>query len=120
LRFALEAATRALAFLSVHSGRSRFGAAVLRSVELCGWSPERATREVLAVVANADSAMYTLGKLHIRRWRGLAGVGGSAAELKAFHDGVTRCGSAPLSAVWRYYLDGRRGPAAPQRSKENP
>jgi uncharacterized protein (DUF885 family) len=79
---------------------------------LCGWSPERAAREVLAVVAEPGIAMYTLGKLHIRRWRELAGVGGSAADLKAFHDRVARCGSAPLSAVWRYYLDGRRVPAA--------
>ncbi len=112
LRFALEAATRALAFLSVHSGRSGFGPAVLRAVELCGWSPERATREVLAVVADPHNAMYTIGKLHIRRWRELSGAGASTADLKAFHDRVTRCGSAPLSAVRRYYLDGQPVAAA--------
>lgn len=108
LRFALEAATRLLVFLSVHSGRWRFGAAVAETATLCGWSPERAAREVLAVVANSDGAMYTLGKLRIRRWREQAGVGTGAAELKAFHDRLIRCGSAPLSTVWRYYLDGQR------------
>jgi uncharacterized protein (DUF885 family) len=112
LRFALEAATRALAFLSFHSGRSNLGAAVAEAVTLCGWSPERAAREVLAAVAEPGNAMYTLGKLHIRRWRELARVSGSAATLKAFHDRLLHCGSAPLSTVWRYYLDGQRVPAA--------
>jgi len=55
--------------------------------------------------------MYTLGKLRIRRWRALAGVGDSGPELKTFHDRLMRCGSAPLSTVWRYYLDGQRTPA---------
>lgn len=118
LRFALEAATRLLAYLSVHSGRWRFGVAVTEAATLCGWSPERATREVLAVVADSGSAMYTLGKLHIRRWRALAGVGDRAAELKTFHDRLIRCGLAPLSAVWRYYLDGQRTPALATK-KEN-
>ncbi|MER6447518.1 DUF885 family protein [Streptomyces venezuelae] len=112
LRYALEAATRLLVFLSVHSGRRKFGAAAAEAATLCGWSPERAGREVLAVVANPAGAMYTLGKLHIRRWRELAGAGDSPAELKAFHDRLLRCGSAPLSTVWRYYLDGRPVPAA--------
>lgn len=112
LRFALEAAARSLAFLSVHSGRSRFGAAVADAAALCGWSPERAAREVLCAVADPGSALYTLGKLRIRRWRELAGVGGTTADLKAFHDRLIRCGSAPLSTVWRYYLDGQRVPAA--------
>jgi hypothetical protein len=118
LRFALEAATRLLVFLSVHSRRSRFGAAVAEAASLCGWSPERAAREVLAVVADGSSAMYTLGKLHIRRWRALAGAGDSATELKAFHDRLVRCGNAPLSTVWRYYLDGQRTPAF-ATTKEN-
>jgi hypothetical protein len=52
--------------------------------------------------------MYTLGKLRIRRWRELAGVGAAAVDLKVFHDRLLRCGSAPLSTVWRYYLDGQR------------
>lgn len=108
LRLALEAATRLLAFLSVHSGQWRFGAAVAETATLCGWSPERAAREVLAVVANSDGAMYTLGKLRIRQWREQAGIGTGATELKAFHDRLIRCGSAPLSTVWRYYLDGQR------------
>ncbi|MGW1656551.1 DUF885 family protein [Streptomyces atratus] len=112
LRFALEAATRLLVFLSVHSGRSKFGAAAAEAATLCAWSPERAGREVLAVAAQPAGAMYTLGKLRIRRWRELAGVSDSAADLKAFHDRVVRCGSAPLSTVWRYYLDGRYVPAA--------
>lgn len=64
------------------------------------------------MVANPAGAMYTLGKLHFRRWRELAGAGDSAAGLKAFHDRLLRCGSAPLSAVWRYYLDGQLIPAA--------
>ncbi|WP_433399624.1 DUF885 family protein [Streptomyces sp. CA-146814] len=112
LRHALEAATRLLVFLSVHSGRMKFGAAALKAATLCAWSPERAGREVLAVAAYPAGAMYTLGKLHIRRWRELAGAGTSAADLKAFHDRLLRCGSAPLSAAWRYYLDGRLVPAA--------
>lgn len=112
LRFALEAATRARTFLSVHSGRSGFGQAVAEAATLCGWSAERATREVLASVAEPATAMYTIGKLRLRRWRELAGVSGSAAGLKSFHDRIVRCGSAPLSTVWRYYLDGQRVPAA--------
>lgn len=99
LRFQLEAATRLLAFLSIHSGRSGFGAMVATAATLCGWTAERATREVLFVVADPASAMYTLGRLHIRRWRERAG-----ADLKAFHDRLVRCGSAPLSTVWRYHL----------------
>ncbi|MCX4762819.1 DUF885 domain-containing protein [Streptomyces sp. NBC_01275] len=120
LRFALEAAARLLMFLSVHSGRKKFGAAAAEAATLCAWSPERAGREVLAVVANPAGAMYTLGKLHIRRWRELAGVRDSAADLKAFHDRLLRCGGAPLSTVWRYYLDGRPVPAASTTTKENP
>lgn len=118
LRFALEAATRLLVFLSVHSGRWRFGAAVAESATLCGWSPERAMREVLAVVADSGGAMYALGKLRIRRWREQAGVGDAAVDLKAFHDRLIRCGNAPLSTVWRYYLDGQRTPAF-ATTKEN-
>ncbi|MFI6053455.1 DUF885 family protein [Streptomyces violascens] len=110
LRFALEAATRLLVFLSVHSGRSKFGAAAAEAATLCAWSPERAGREVLAVAARPAGAMYTLGKLHIRRWRELAGVSASPTDLKAFHDRLLRCGSAPLSTMWRYYLDGRYVP----------
>jgi hypothetical protein len=126
LRFALEAAVRLLIFLSVHSRRWRFGAAVAEASAVCGWSPERAMREVLAVVADPSGAMYTFGKLRIRRWRELAGVGDAPADLKAFHDRLTRCGGAPLSAVWRYYLDGRRTPvsssatAASGTKQENP
>ncbi|MEV5546742.1 DUF885 family protein [Streptomyces sp. NPDC052309] len=112
LRFALEAATRLLVFLSVHSGRRKFGAAAAEAATLCAWSPERAGREVLAVAANPAGAMYTLGKLHIRRWREQAGVRDAAADLKSFHDRLLRCGSAPLATVWRYYLDGRHVPTA--------
>jgi hypothetical protein len=108
LRFALEAATRLLTFLSIHTGRWRFATAVAEAAALCGWSPERAAREVLVVVADPSGAMYTLGKLRIRRWRELAGVGAAAVDLKVFHDRLLRCGSAPLSTVWRYYLDGQR------------
>lgn len=110
LRFALEAAARLLVFLSVHTGRRKFGAAAAEVATLCAWSPERAGREVLAVASQPASIMYTLGKLHIRRWRELAGVGDSPADLKVFHDRLVRCGSAPLSTVWRYYLDGTSVP----------
>ncbi|WP_133912186.1 DUF885 family protein [Streptomyces sp. NBC_00582] len=112
LRHALEAATRLLVFLSVHSGRSGFGAAAAEAATLCAWSPERAGREVLAVAAHPAGAMYTLGKLHIRRWRESAGATASAAGLKAFHDRLLRCGGAPLSTVRRYSLDGRLVPTA--------
>ncbi|MGH3761747.1 DUF885 family protein [Actinophytocola sp.] len=111
LRFQLEAAARSLAFLSIHSGRWRFGDAVTTVATLCGWSAERATREVLVVVADPTGAMYTLGRLCLGRWRVLAGVGDTEADLKAFHDRLIRCGSAPLSTVWRYYLDGQCAPA---------
>jgi hypothetical protein len=111
LRFQLEAAARLLAFLSVHSGRSKFGATVATVAALCGWSPERATREVLVVAADPSAAMYTLGRLHIRRWRALACAGAQATGLKSFHDRLIRCGHAPLSTVWRYHLDGQGGPS---------
>jgi hypothetical protein len=111
LRFQLEASARLLAFLSVHSGRLKFVAAVATVAALCGWSPERAAREVLVVAADPSGAMYTLGRLHIRRWRALACAGESAADLKAFHDRLIRCGNAPLSTVWRYHLDGQGGPS---------
>lgn len=107
LRFALEAATRLLVFLSVHSGRSKFGAVAAEAATLCAWSPERAGREVLATASQPARAMYTLGKLHIRRWRELSGAGDSTAALKGFHDRLVRCGSAPLSTVRRYCLDDR-------------
>ncbi|MEV7275413.1 DUF885 family protein [Streptomyces sp. NPDC093111] len=107
LRFALEAATRLLVFLSVHAGRSKFGAAAAEAATLCAWSPERAGREVLATAAQPARAMYTLGKLHIRRWRELSGATAPAAGPKGFHDRLVRAGSAPLSVVRQYCLDDR-------------
>lgn len=108
LRFALECATRLLIFLSVHIGQWSFGAAAANAAQLCGWSPERAAREVLIVVADPGGAMYALGRLRIREWRRQAGVGSAAADLKPFHDRLLRCGNAPLATVWRYHLDGQR------------
>lgn len=102
LRFALEAATRLSVYLSVHMGRMTFADAVTRATALCGWSPERAAREVLIVVSDPVGAMYTLGKLRIREWRERV----AAPELKRFHDRLVRCGSAPLSTASRYHLDG--------------
>jgi hypothetical protein len=110
LRFALEAATRLSVYLSVHMGRMTFAEAVARATALCGWSPERAAREVLIVVSDPVGAMYTLGKLRIRGWRERV----AAPELKRFHDRLVRCGSAPLSTASRYHLDGR--PAVDERS----
>jgi hypothetical protein len=106
LKAALEAAMRLLVYLSVHMRRWTFTAAAEQAAALCDWSPERAAREVLVVTADPAGAMYTLGKLHIRRWR--RAVGTTDAELRHFHDRLLRCGAAPLSTAWRYYLDGQR------------
>ncbi|MFL6126971.1 DUF885 family protein [Actinophytocola sp.] len=100
LRSALEAATRLLVCLSVHAGRWTFAEAAGQAARICGWSPARAAREVLVVVADPAGAMYTLGKLRIREWR--REVAGSPGGLRAFHDGLMRCGSAPLPAALRY------------------
>jgi len=43
--------------------------------------------------------------------RAAAGVA-SRPSLKAFHDRLMRCGNAPLTTVWRYYLDGEHGGTA--------
>lgn len=100
LRSALEAATRLAVCLSVHAGTWTFAEAADRATRLCGWSPARAAREVMVVVADPAGAMYTLGKLRIREWR--RQVAGSPGGLKAFHDGLMRCGSAPLPTALRY------------------
>jgi hypothetical protein len=114
LRFALEAAIRSLVYLRVHLGQWTFAQARDRAGLICHWTPERAAREVLEVASNRNRAMYALGKLQVRRWRRAAGVGESRPELRRFHHRLMRCGSAPLSTVWRYYLDGQRagGPDA--------
>jgi Bacterial protein of unknown function (DUF885) len=106
LKSALDSAARLVSFLSVHLGRSTFAEAAARAAQLCGWSQERAAREVLAVVFDPGGAKYTLAKLKIRQWRQAAGAV-TAPELRAFHDRIMRCGNAPLSTVWQYYLDGR-------------
>jgi uncharacterized protein (DUF885 family) len=116
LKSALEAATRLLIFLSVHMGRWNFAEAVGRATVICDWSPERAAREVLVAVSDAEMAMYTLGKLRIRQWRRTAAGGTTRRELKRFHDRILQCGYAPLATVWQYYLDGQRQP----RQSETP
>lgn len=107
LKSALEAATRLLIFLSIHTRQWSFADAVRHAVEYCGWSMERAAREVLVVASDADGAMYALGKLRIREWRKTSGAEQTRAGLWNFHDRLLRCGNAPLSAAWRYYLDGQ-------------
>jgi hypothetical protein len=119
LRYALEAATRLLIHLSVHLGQWTFAEAVERAVQLCGWPPDRAVREVLVVVSDPSGAMYTLGKLRIRQWRRSPAVAGGPDQLRHFHDRLLRCGNAPLSTAWQYYLDGQRDrqpPVAPSYS----
>ncbi|MBB4906183.1 DUF885 family protein [Actinophytocola algeriensis] len=104
LRSALEATTRLLVFLAVHMGRTSFGASVTRAMALCGWSAERAAREVVIVAADPGGAMYALGKSRIRAWRREVGTGRPA--LKEFHDRLVACGNVPLSTALRYYRDG--------------
>lgn len=81
--------------------------AVDRAMVLCGWSAERAAREVLVVTSNAVGAMYTLGRLRIRDWRDTVRT---TSGRKDFHDRLLACGGAPLS-VARQYLDARGEPA---------
>ncbi len=111
LRFALEAATRLLVFLSVHSGRWTFTEACARASALTGWSAERTIRDVMDTVAHRARAMYTLGKMEIRDWRS-ATVGRAGWTLREFHGRIMGCGSAPLSTVQRYLADGRRAAGA--------
>jgi Bacterial protein of unknown function (DUF885) len=105
---ALEAATRLLVYLSVHTGRWTFSEAAGYAAALCDWSPATAAREVLGATSDPRTVMYTLGKLRIREWRRAAAVGTSAGELKGFHDRLLQCGFASLATVWQYYLDGQR------------
>jgi hypothetical protein len=105
-RFALEAATRLLVHLCVHSRRWTFAKACSRAAELTGWPADRATREVLETVTHRARAMYTLGKIEIQDWRS-AVVGQGGLTSHDFHDRLMRCGSAPLSTIRRYLTDGR-------------
>ncbi len=107
LRFALEAATRLLVYLSVHSGRWTFTQAFARASALTGWPAGQASREVMDAVAHRGRAMYTLGKMQIRDWRS-ATVGQAGWTLPEFHSRLMRCGSAPLSTVQRYLENGRQ------------
>jgi hypothetical protein len=104
LRSALESAARLVAFLSMHLKQTGFAAAVGEAVNSCGWSEERAAREVLAVTSQSLGAMYALGKLVIRDWRDSAGIK-ARPDLKQFHDHLLRCGTAPLSIAKQYWLD---------------
>jgi len=106
LKSALESAVRLVSFLSVHLTQSTFVQASAYAAQVCGWSGERAAREVLAVAFDSFGAMYTLAKLRIRHWREAAGAA-TGPELTSFHDRLLRCGNAPLATIWRYYLDGR-------------
>ncbi len=105
LKSALESAVRLVSYLSMHLTRSPFAEAAALAARTCDWSNERAAREVLVLAADPSPAKYTLGKLRIREWRAAAGPV-SQPSLKAFHDRLMRCGSAPLATAWRYYLDG--------------
>jgi hypothetical protein len=115
LRSALESAARLVAFLTMHLRQASFAAAVHEAVDSCGWSEERAAREILAVTSNPAGAMYALGKLIIRDWRDSAGST-SAPDLKRFHDQLLRCGTAPLSIAKQYWLD-QRDQLAPSYSE---
>jgi uncharacterized protein (DUF885 family) len=112
LRFALEAASRLLVYYSVHSGRWTFAQACERASTINSWSSDRARREVVETVSNARPAMYALGKLRIREWRRTAALGTSRQDLSAFHHRLMRCGSAPLSTVRRYLVDGQHAATA--------
>lgn len=105
---ALEAATRLLVFLSVHSGRWTFGAAVEQAARVCEWPAPQAIREVLSATSDWRTSLYTFGKLRIREWRRSAVTGSGAAELRAFHDGILAAGFPPLGVVWQYYLETRQ------------
>lgn len=105
LKSALEAAVRLLVFLSVHMRRWTFAEAVRQATTLCLWSPDRAVREVLVTTSHLSTAMYTLGKLHIRAWRRSLGPHAGRAELRSFHERLLRGGYAPLSTVWNHCLD---------------
>lgn len=105
---ALEAATRLLVYLSVNTGRWKFGEAVTEAAVLCDWSPGLAAREVLSATSDWRTGLYTLGKLRIREWRRAAVPGATTRELKSFHDSLIQCGFAPLGTVWQYYLDCQR------------
>ncbi len=107
LRFALEAATRLLVYLSVHSGRWTFTQAFARASALTGWPAGRTSLDVMGTVAHGGRAMYTLGKMQMRDWRS-ATVGQAGWTLPEFHSRLMRCGSAPLSTVQRYLEDGRQ------------
>ncbi len=72
-----------------------FVEAVERAAATCRWSTDRAVREVLLSTANLSTAMYTYGKLRIRRWR--SELGGT--PLRDFHARILRCGYAPLETV---------------------
>jgi uncharacterized protein (DUF885 family) len=111
LRFALEAATRLLVYLSVHSGRWTFIEACARASALTGWSAGRTIRDVMETVAHRTRAMYTLGKMEIREWRS-ATVSQADWTLREFHGRIMGCGSAPQSTVQRYLADGRRAAGA--------
>lgn len=105
LKSALEAAVRLLVFLSVHLGRWSFTEAVQQVTTLCGWSPDRAVREVLITTAHISTAMYAMGKLRIRAWRRSLGSGVGRDDLRTFHGRLLRGGYAPLSTVWNHYRD---------------
>jgi hypothetical protein len=106
LRFALEAASRLLVHLSVHSGRWTFAQACAQASAINGWSAQRTTRDVIETVSNRGRAMYALGKMQIREWRS-AGAGRAGQDLRDFHTRLMRCGSAPLSTAERYLADAR-------------
>ncbi|MER7188255.1 DUF885 family protein, partial [Streptomyces hyaluromycini] len=112
LKSAIECAVRCLVYLSVHLGRRTFEQSVAEAAALCLWPADRAVREVLMTTANPAMAMYTLGKLRIRRWRRTLAVDSAPGGLRDFHGRILRGGYAPLATALQYYLDTRPAPAS--------
>ncbi|MEU5907135.1 DUF885 family protein [Micromonospora sp. NPDC047467] len=105
---ALEAATRLLVYVSVHSRRWTFGEAVQHAAHLCDWPIPQATREVLGATADWRLSLYTFGKLRIREWRRDSAANATPARLRAFHDRLLRGGFAPLAVVRQYALESEK------------
>ncbi|MDY7086147.1 MAG: DUF885 family protein [Actinomycetota bacterium] len=105
---ALEAATRLLIHMSVHSRRWSFGEAVQQAVRLCDWPVPQATREVLAATFDWRVSLYTFGKLRIREWRRDFAADATPERLRAFHDGLLQGGFAPLEVVRQFAAESEK------------
>lgn len=105
---ALEAATRLLIYVSVHSRRWSFGEAVQQAARLCDWPIPQATREVLGATFDWRVSLYTFGKLRIREWRRDFAADASPERLRAFHDRLLQGGFAPLEVVRLYAVESEK------------